>query len=59
MKGVYYIGVMRYLYIENIYKNIKYIAGTSIGAFFAVAIALRIPVEYLEERFLEISNIKR
>ena len=54
MKGVYYIGVMRYLYIENIYKNIKYIAGTSIGAFFAVAIALQIPIEYLEKRFLEI-----
>jgi len=54
MKGVYYIGVMRYLYIENIYKNIKHIAGTSIGAFFTVAIALRIPIEYLEKRFLEI-----
>jgi len=54
MKGIYYIGVMRYMYIEKMIENIKYISGTSIGAFFAVAIALRIPVDYLEERLLKI-----
>lgn len=58
MKGVYYIGVMRYLYIENLYNNIKYIAGTSVGSFFVIALALRMPVEYLEKRFLNLIQVK-
>lgn len=54
MKGVYYLGVLRYFYIEGIDNDIKYIAGTSIGAFFAIALALKIPIEYLESRLLQI-----
>lgn len=48
-KGFVYLGVLRYLYIENMIENIKYIAGTSIGAYFATIIALKIPVEYFED----------
>jgi predicted acylesterase/phospholipase RssA len=49
MKGLCYMGVFRYLYIENLVNNLKFIHGTSIGSFFAIALALKIPIEYLEE----------
>jgi predicted patatin/cPLA2 family phospholipase len=58
MKGVYYLGVLRYLYIEKMDIDIKFVAGTSIGAFFAVALALKIPIDYLENRLMNVlSNI--
>lgn len=52
-KGFVYLGVLRYLYIENMIENIKYIAGTSIGAYFATIIALKVPVEYFENEMYE------
>ncbi len=54
LKGIAYLGVLRYLYIENKIKHIKYAAGTSIGAWFATVLALKIPIEFLED---EISNL--
>lgn len=58
-KGFVYLGFLRYLYIENMIDNIKYIAGTSIGAYFAAIIALKIPIEYYEKEIYEaVKNIK-
>ena len=54
IKGISYLGVLRYLYIENIIDNIKYVAGSSIGAYFSVVLALKIPVEFLENELLNI-----
>lgn len=49
LKGLCYLGVMRYLYLENIVKNIKHIVGTSIGAYFGLILGLKIPIETIEE----------
>jgi predicted patatin/cPLA2 family phospholipase len=49
LKGIIYAGVLQYLYIENLLENIKYIAGTSIGAFFAFLFALKFPIENIQE----------
>ena len=46
--GVCMLGVLRYLYIENKLKNVKYVAGNSIGSFFALAFCLDIEVIDLE-----------
>ena len=46
--GVCMLGVLRYLYIENKLKNVKYVAGNSIGSFFALAFCLNIEVIDLE-----------
>jgi len=48
-KGIAYLGIMRYLYLEGMMDKIKYINGTSMGAFFAVVLALKIPSEIIEE----------
>jgi len=49
IKGLCYMGVLRYLYIEKLIDKIKHVAGTSIGAYFALLLALKIPIDYLEE----------
>lgn len=46
--GIYYLGILRYLYIEKLLEHVKYIAGTSIGAYFCLVFAMKIPVEYIE-----------
>jgi len=46
--GVCMLGVFRYLYIEQKLKNIKYVAGNSIGSFFALAFCLDIDINELE-----------
>jgi predicted acylesterase/phospholipase RssA len=51
LKGLCYFGILRYLYIENMVADIRTIWGSSIGAFFATIIALRIPVEIVEQEF--------
>lgn len=54
LMGLCYLGILRYLYIEGLTKNIKYIAGTSIGAYFGLILALKIPIEYIEEALYQI-----
>ena len=49
MSGVVYIGALRYLYLENLHKNITHISGTSIGAFIGLAIAFKLDIEDIEE----------
>ena len=49
MKGVVYVGALRYLYIENLHKNITHIAANSIGSFVALFIAFKLTIEEIEE----------
>ena len=49
MKGVIFIGALRYLYIENLHKNITHIAANSIGSFVALFIAFKLSIEEIEK----------
>ena len=49
MIGAVYIGALRYLYLENLHKNITHISGTSIGAFIGLAIAFKLDIEDIED----------
>lgn len=53
LKGLCYLGVIRYLYIENLADDVKHVAGTSIGSFFSIILALKIPLEFLETKLEE------
>jgi len=41
-------GILRYIYFYKMDNDIRNVAGTSMGAFFALAFALKIPIETLE-----------
>lgn len=59
IKGFCYLGIIRYLYIENLVKNIKYISGASIGAYFGLVLALQIPIDFIENEIsIILENIK-
>lgn len=49
-------GILRYLYCYNLDKIIRDVAGTSMGAFFALAFALKIPIEQLEGFIYKVCN---
>lgn len=49
ISGIAYIGCIRFLQMEDMLANIRHVSGTSIGAFFAAAIALDIPYKRLEQ----------
>ena len=49
MRGVIFIGALRYIYINNINKNIKHIAGCSIGAFIGLMIVFKLTIEEMDE----------
>ena len=49
-------GILRYLYCYNLDKMIRDVAGTSMGAFFSLAFALKIPIEYLEQIIYKVCN---
>lgn len=49
LKSLCICGILRYIYCYNMDKNIRDVAGTSMGAFFSLAYALKIPIEKLEE----------
>tara|TARA_B110001450_G_scaffold127034_1_gene119538 strand:+ start:6979 stop:7941 length:963 start_codon:yes stop_codon:yes gene_type:complete len=53
MRGVMFIGAIRYLYFENLHKNITHIAGTSIGSIIGLAIALKLNIQDMEEIILK------
>ncbi len=48
MRGVIFIGALRYLYIENLHKNITHIAANSIGSFVALFITFKLTIEEIE-----------
>lgn len=50
MTSLCYLGALRFLDVEGMTKKIKHIAGTSMGALFAAALALQIPLDHLEDR---------
>ncbi len=49
LKSICICGVLRYIYFYGLEKNIRDVAGTSMGSFFALAFALKISIEKLEE----------
>ena len=49
MRGVIFIGAIRYLYIENLIQKITHIAANSIGSFVALCIAFKLTIEEIEE----------
>ena len=51
--GLSYLGCIRFLQTEGLTNNIRHVCGTSIGAFFACAIALDIPYAKLESLLKE------
>jgi predicted acylesterase/phospholipase RssA len=52
--GLVYIGAIRFLEVEKLDKHIRYVSGTSIGALFATLFALRIPMQVVEEKLIEL-----
>jgi len=49
-------GILRYIYCYNLEKLIRNVAGTSMGAFFALAFALKIPIEQLEKYIYKVCS---
>ena len=48
MRGVLFVGALRYLYLENLHKNITHIAANSIGSFVALFITFKLTIEEAE-----------
>jgi NTE family protein len=48
MHGVIFVGAFRYLYLENMLKDITHIAATSIGSFIGLFVALKLSMEEIE-----------
>jgi NTE family protein len=48
MYGIITIGALRYLYLENIHRNITHISGTSIGSFIGLMVAFKLNIEEIE-----------
>lgn len=49
MRGIAYVGAMRYLYLNNLHKNIKNIAATSIGSYVGLLLAFQLSISEMEE----------
>ena len=59
VKGFAYIGIIKYMYLYDILHRVKHIAGTSIGAYFGLLMALQIPSDYIQsELYLFVDNIE-
>lgn len=50
------LGILRYLYCYNLTNSIKNVAGTSMGSFFCLAFALKIPYEELEKIIINMAS---
>lgn len=51
------LGILRYIYFNKMENYIKNAAGTSMGSFFCLAFALKIPVDELEEMIIKLIHI--
>jgi predicted acylesterase/phospholipase RssA len=51
------LGVLRYIYFNKMEDHIKNAAGTSMGSFFCLAFALKIPIDELEEMIITLINM--
>ena len=49
LRGIMYLGILRYIYVEKLNNNIHNIAGTSMGSLFALMFSLKIPIEHIED----------
>lgn len=58
LRAICLLGIFRYLYIEKLHDKIHDVAGTSMGAFFCLAFALKIPYEKLEEIIKDLTLIE-
>jgi NTE family protein len=56
LKSLTLCGILRYLYFNKLDGHIRDVSATSMGAFFALAFALKIPIERLEKMILELSH---
>jgi len=50
------LGILRYIYFNKMENYIKNVSGTSMGAFFSLAFALKIPIEELEKIVIKTIN---
>jgi predicted acylesterase/phospholipase RssA len=50
------LGILRYIYFNKLEHHIKNASGTSMGAFFCLAFALKIPIDKLEEIIIKAIN---
>lgn len=53
LRSLCLLGVLRYIYFNKMENYIKNVAGSSMGAFFCLVFALKIPVDELEELLTE------
>lgn len=53
MRSLCLLGILRYIYFNKLENNIKNASGTSMGSFFCLAFALKIPVDELETIILK------
>ena len=51
------LGILRYIYFNKMDNHIKNAAGTSMGSFFCLAFALKIPIDELEEMIIKLIKI--
>ena len=49
MRGVIFVGALRYLYLNNMHKNIKHIAGCSVGSLIGLMFAFKLTIYEMEE----------
>lgn len=56
LKSIVLCGVLRYIYFHKLDTNIHDISATSMGAIFAFAFALKIPIDRLEKMISDLSN---
>jgi predicted acylesterase/phospholipase RssA len=56
LKSLCICGILRYIYCYKMDENIRDVAGTSMGAFFSLAYALKIPIERLEKIIYDTIN---
>jgi predicted acylesterase/phospholipase RssA len=54
MRGVMFIGALRYLFLENLHKDITHISSNSIGSYIGLMLALKITIEDIEKILYEI-----
>jgi len=59
LKALCFIGVIQYLYLEDMVKNIKNISACSMGSIIGMMLGFKIPVEDMEKIFLKILNNKK
>ena len=57
LRSFWLLGILRYIYFNKMDNHIKNAAGTSMGSFFCLAFALKIPIDELEEMIIKLIKI--